>query len=92
MRQKRPHVVWKELHRATYLDELMRTAGRSDFRNASQCADCMSRGGGPGLPIYRCKECFIPDLTCMSCCVRRHKTLPFHRIEVCVSGQWYGIH
>lgn len=85
--QRRPHVVWKELHRSTYLDELIRTAGRGDFRQARNCADCAARSvDNAGPPIYRCEECFIPDLTCMLCCVRRHRRLPFHKIEVGVSG------
>ena len=35
-----------------------------------------------GLPEYRCRECFIPDLACKVCCVKRHRAHPLHRIEV----------
>ncbi|KAF9471895.1 hypothetical protein BDN70DRAFT_819429 [Pholiota conissans] len=31
---------------------------------------------------YRCIDCFLPDLTCKGCCVKRHQRLPFHIIEV----------
>lgn len=62
----------------------MRGAGRGDFRTAHQCLDCVDRREDvPGPALYRCVECFLPDLTCMSCIVLRHKRLPFHRVEVC---------
>ncbi|KDR70910.1 hypothetical protein GALMADRAFT_144380 [Galerina marginata CBS 339.88] len=84
---KRPHVVWKELHRETYLEEVVRWSGRGDFINARQCSDCILRKAEfPALPEYRCQECFLPDLVCASCCVRRHKAQPLHRI-----AKWTGV-
>lgn len=80
--QKRPHVVWKEVHRQTYLTEMMRLEGRGDFRG-TECPDCRARKvAEPSSADYRCQECLVPDLVCASCCVRRHRTTPFHRIEV----------
>lgn len=80
--QKRPHVVWKDVHRQTYLSEMLRSEGRGDF-NAETCVDCKARNvKNPHPAIYRCQECFVPDLVCASCCVQRHRTHPFHRIEV----------
>ncbi|THU75375.1 hypothetical protein K435DRAFT_561253, partial [Dendrothele bispora CBS 962.96] len=35
----------------------------------------------------RCLDCFIPDLTCPSCCGRRHARNPFHRVL-----RWNGTH
>ncbi|PPQ76365.1 hypothetical protein CVT24_008805 [Panaeolus cyanescens] len=85
---KRPHVVWKELYRSRYLDELCRHSGRGDFRKVEICPDCVSRGAqSPGAAAYRCESCFLGDLVCQDCCVRRHKKLPFHRIE-----RWNGTH
>ncbi|PPR02783.1 hypothetical protein CVT26_009394 [Gymnopilus dilepis] len=79
---KRPHVVWMELHRQSYLDEMLRWEGRADASTQGQCLDCVARSTNPpGLAEYRCSDCFIPDLTCASCCVKRHRTNPFHRIE-----------
>jgi hypothetical protein len=81
--QSRPHVIWKELHRQDYLDEVLRWAGRADFRTAKSCADCLARSvENPGPALYRCRECFLADLVCSSCCVKRHRMHPFHRIEV----------
>ncbi|KDR65407.1 hypothetical protein GALMADRAFT_148720 [Galerina marginata CBS 339.88] len=82
---RRPHVVWKDQYRQVYLDEVLRWAGRGDFRSASQCPDCLARSAAPGVPAYWCEECIIPDLTCASCCVRRHRMHPFHR-------KWTGSH
>ena len=82
--QKRPHLVWKERHRTDYLDEFIRWEGRGDFRWERACPDCYARGVAlPGAPDHRCSDCCLPDLVCASCCVRRHRCLPFHRIEVC---------
>lgn len=83
--QKRPHVVWKDLHRQRYLEEQMRWEGRGDFMSA-QCPDCRARHVESLHPAaYRCVECFLLDLVCKTCCVKRHKTNPFHRIEVCAA-------
>ncbi|KAH9480163.1 hypothetical protein JR316_0006761 [Psilocybe cubensis] len=40
---KRPHVVWKETYRQSYLEEIIRWAGRGDFRHAKHCPDCVAR-------------------------------------------------
>ncbi|KAF9470843.1 hypothetical protein BDN70DRAFT_901798 [Pholiota conissans] len=83
---KRPHVVWMNLHRQVYLNEIVRWAGRGDFRTAKHCPDCMSRcAESLGSPEYRCKECFQPDLVCKSCCVKRHRVHPLHVIK-----KWTG--
>ncbi|PPR04510.1 hypothetical protein CVT24_013116 [Panaeolus cyanescens] len=82
---RRPHVVWKENYRSTYLDELCRHAGRGDFRKIEKCSECTQRREEAGDAIYRCKCCFLGDLVCKDCCVRRHKRLPFHLIE-----KWTG--
>ncbi|KAJ3503439.1 hypothetical protein NLJ89_g8431 [Agrocybe chaxingu] len=82
---KRPHVVWKERYRTVYLEELCRFSGRGDFR-AAACPDCTSRRSDVvGAAEYRCNECFMPDLTCSGCCIRRHRTHPFHCIQ-----KWNG--
>ncbi|PPQ77173.1 hypothetical protein CVT26_008093 [Gymnopilus dilepis] len=82
----RPHVVWKEKYRQIFLDEMLRWSGRGDFQYADKCPDCLARSSSnPGLPEYRCSECLVSDLTCGSCCVRRHRQHPFHRIE-----KWNG--
>lgn len=78
--------MWKGIHRQTYLEELVRWEGRADFRTAKHCSDCLARSSPtPGPPNYRCRECFLADLVCESCCVKRHRTNPLHRIEVCQS-------
>jgi len=82
--QRRPHVVWKNIHRQTYLDELVRIDGRGDFAHVQQCMDCIARKvASPGVPEYRCLECFLPDLLCAACCVKRHWLQPLHWIQVC---------
>lgn len=82
--QRRPHVIWKELHRESYLNEMLRWEGRGDFRTQADCPDCTTRAkDAPGDAEYRCLDCFIPDLICSACCVRRHRAHPLHCIEVC---------
>lgn len=81
--QRRPHVVWMENSRQEYLDEILRWAGRGDFRNSRDCPDCLSRKVQPPGPArYRCEECFSPDLVCGGCCVKRHRSHPLHWIQV----------
>lgn len=40
---------------------------------------CIMCHSAPGM--YRCRDCFRPDLLCDGCCVSVHITSPFHRIQ-----------
>ena len=72
-----------EVHRDTYLKEMIRWSGRGDFRTARECPDCIVRQSEtPGSPEYRCIECSHPDLVCLSCCLKRHQVHPLHWIQV----------
>lgn len=83
MRQRRPHVVWKEQYRQSYLEEECRWEGRGDFMHSTACPDCMARRlVQPNKAEYRCRDCLLPDLLCQACCVKRHRLHPFHRIQV----------
>ncbi|KAL0567412.1 hypothetical protein V5O48_014573 [Marasmius crinis-equi] len=80
-RSRRPGIWWEEHYRAKYLDELIRNDGRGDF-GLSACVDCQAKGVEKAeAGIYRCKQCFLGDLTCQNCCVRRHRLNPLHRIQ-----------
>ncbi|KAL0565320.1 hypothetical protein V5O48_016705 [Marasmius crinis-equi] len=84
-RSRRPHNVWMEKYRSSYLDELLRAEGRGDF-TFDVCVDCEARGSKVVQKgCYRCKQCFVGDLVCAQCCVRRHRQNPFHCIE-----EWRG--
>ncbi|KAF8057953.1 hypothetical protein FPV67DRAFT_1676638 [Lyophyllum atratum] len=84
----RPTVFWKERHRETYLDELIRWEGRGDARSQVHCVDCVARKAvTPAAAEVRCLECFGGDLVCPSCCCKRHRRAPFHRVE-----RWTGTH
>ena len=79
----RPRVFWKANSRDLYLDELLRWEGRGDFIRDQHCPDCISRGSTePSAPEFRCRDCFLPDLTCKICFIRRHRLNPFHTVEV----------
>ena len=81
--QARPHVFWKENARNTYLDEMLRQEGRGDFSRDVDCPDCVSRGAAQvNTAEFRCRDCFLPDLTCAMCLIRRHRLNPFHTIDV----------
>ncbi|PPQ97624.1 hypothetical protein CVT26_002547 [Gymnopilus dilepis] len=82
--QSRPMVYWKKAYRGIYLDELLRWEGRGDTYTdgANLCYNCVAlRSDHPGQGRYRCDECFVPHLLCKACCLKRHRLLPFHRIE-----------
>jgi hypothetical protein len=34
--------------------------------------------------LYRCKDCFAPDLLCQACIIYAHAHSPVHRVEVSV--------
>lgn len=63
--------------RDEYLDELNRSEGRGgDVREC--CRTC----GKTGTCLYRCRDCFAPDMQCAGCTVTGHTRNPFHRPEV----------
>ncbi|KAL0573000.1 hypothetical protein V5O48_008967 [Marasmius crinis-equi] len=83
-RSRRPQKFWMDNYQEKFLDELIRNDGRGDFCYAS-CVDCLARGQkgeNKDQKLYRCKNCFVGDLVCGGCCVRRHRSNPLHRIEV----------
>lgn len=75
--------MWKEKYREVYLNEFLRWEGRGDALNIKHCPDCVARGvEEPATPEYRCRDCFLPDLVCRGCCIRRHRVHCFHSVEV----------
>ncbi|PPQ83180.1 hypothetical protein CVT26_015495 [Gymnopilus dilepis] len=85
----RPMILWKQLFRDLYLNELLRWEGRGDAWSSGEtfCSDCRARKvENAQVGIFRCRDCFVPHLTCKGCCLRRHRMLPFHNIE-----QWNGV-
>ncbi|KAK7022854.1 hypothetical protein VNI00_016900 [Paramarasmius palmivorus] len=85
---RRPNIYWKTNYRSSFLRELLRAKGRGDARGQMACSECNETPqddtkGEEGM--LRCQECFLGDLLCRSCCVRRHEVLPFHVVE-----RWNG--
>ncbi|KAL0571405.1 hypothetical protein V5O48_010556 [Marasmius crinis-equi] len=83
-RLRQPQIFWAENYQESYLDKLLRSDGRGDFRYV-QCVDCQARGvllkEGITTRLLWCKTCFGGDLVCPGCCVKRHRLNPLHRIE-----------
>jgi hypothetical protein len=81
--QRQPNVFWKENFQSLYLDEMIRWEGRGDAMDETDYRECHARVSlRPGVPEYRCLDCFLPDLTCHDCCVKQHCMYPLHVIEV----------
>ncbi|KAK7434994.1 hypothetical protein VKT23_019900 [Stygiomarasmius scandens] len=82
------NLVWAERHRQNYLDELIQWDGQGDSVQQEGCTDCIARKvHPPSAGEIRCLDCLVPDLTCASCCERRHQRNPFHQVE-----RWMGTH
>lgn len=62
---------WANVHRDTYLDEMMRHESRI---GAHHCSGECGRDG-----TFKCKDCFGYRLWCHNCFVRQHSHLPLHR-------------
>ncbi|KAE9403519.1 hypothetical protein BT96DRAFT_769068, partial [Gymnopus androsaceus JB14] len=54
-----------------FLDEILRHDGRGCCRLAAGV-----------LGLYECLDCLMIDLLCEKCIVRRHRSLPLHRVQV----------
>lgn len=62
---------------------MIRHEGRGDFARDTRCPDCVSRANKDvGMAEFRCRDCFLPDLTCRACFIRRHRVNPFHIVDV----------
>ncbi|KAJ6499776.1 hypothetical protein DFH09DRAFT_1336417 [Mycena vulgaris] len=73
---------WTEDHLEVFLQELLRLEGRGDHRSYSICHDC-----SVGKADHRCRDCFGGgELLCSTCVLKRHRQLPFHRIQ-----EWTGV-
>ncbi|KAF9470138.1 hypothetical protein BDN70DRAFT_765136, partial [Pholiota conissans] len=69
-----------------FLEESIRLEGRGDFARETKCPDCLARRREVVAEAqYRCLDCFLPDLACLECCLKRHQRLPFHVVE-----KWTG--
>ena len=68
--------------RDLYLDELVRREGRGGYVKVL-CDGCVrEKASAPGQASYRCLSCMPGPLLCQDCLCRRHKHVPFHRIQV----------
>jgi hypothetical protein len=75
---------WRELHRESFVKEVVRLSGRGGYRHQESCAEC-AEAGVEG--VHRCDDCFTGALFCAPCIVKLHRDTPFHRISVGVSDQ-----
>ncbi|KAG1728754.1 uncharacterized protein EDB91DRAFT_1060402, partial [Suillus paluster] len=70
-----PLLNWID-HRELFLLEMLRHNGRGDGVLSTFCDTC-----GITVGVYRCKDCFVPGLSCQMCVVRAHAHSPMHRVE-----------
>lgn len=68
------------------LQELLRLEGRGDHMVDTVCAQCET-----GEPVYRCSDCFSPELYCSECVVSIHARSPLHRIQVRICQYIYSL-
>lgn len=71
-------------YRAEYLNELVYLEGFRGFskERCMTCSGCSADSDLRGEPLYRCRECFIGQAVCKSCCLLAHSQQPLHVIEV----------
>lgn len=66
-------------YRTEYLNELLFLEGYRGF-NKERCMTCSAVPWNE--PFYRCRDCFIGQPVCLSCCLSAHQQQPLHVIEV----------
>ncbi|KAL0568201.1 hypothetical protein V5O48_013793 [Marasmius crinis-equi] len=86
VQSRHPNIEWKQKYRHIFVDELMRWKGRADSRKQGRCSDCKGldddgKAGEERTPSYRCESCFMGDMVCKECCVKRHWDTPLHIVE-----------
>lgn len=60
------------------------TAGKREIPCSAGCGSHVDEGGAG---LYRCYDCFQPQLLCPDCLCRSHQQDPFHRVQ-----RWNGFH
>jgi hypothetical protein len=76
--QDEPLKEWTP-YRDEFLSELLRLKAHGDVERVI-CPVCKILDHGE--PSYRCMECLGEDVVCQKCCVKSHRDLPLHVIEV----------
>ncbi|KAH9855406.1 hypothetical protein C2E23DRAFT_724163 [Lenzites betulinus] len=73
--------------RDLFLDEILRTEGRSHFI-ADRCPTCINplTHGCSNAALIRCKSCAPGPLRCIACTANDHVNQPFHRVQ-----RWTGV-
>jgi hypothetical protein len=75
----KPEADWLEKQK-DILDEFVRLEGRGDYGGFGICG----WGGCTSTELlYRCRDCFDPQMHCRECMVLKHEMNPLHRIQVC---------
>lgn len=76
-------------HRDEYLDALLVLDGPAGGVLSTDCpilvtgSDGSVHACGKSGAVYRCRDCHDYGVTvCQECCVRAHRTSPFHRVQV----------
>ncbi|KAE9401895.1 hypothetical protein BT96DRAFT_991729 [Gymnopus androsaceus JB14] len=86
LRTLRLHQHWRKEYQQIFLDELLRHEGRGAASLQSACWDCLkARREQKGQAEFRCLDCLTIDMLCQGCMVRRHHSLPLHRVQ-----RWTG--
>ncbi|THU86082.1 hypothetical protein K435DRAFT_684412, partial [Dendrothele bispora CBS 962.96] len=80
--QDAPMLLWRPL-RSEYLAELIRGEGRGDYFS-ELCPQCY-RTDSEHKPLYRCTDCFSPELVCIECCRDAHVDRPLDIVK-----KWNG--
>lgn len=81
-----PHVIWKEKYISGYLDKLLHHEDWGDSHHMLECPDCLAQASlSMNEAEIHCRDCFLGDLVCKSCCRCCHQQNPLHSIEV---SQW----
>src|SRR5580704_15825076 len=64
---------WK-IKRAIHLRHITSLKGLP--ANFPHCSSRQKNGA-----IWRCRNCLGQDVLCKACCIKKHQSLPFHRVE-----------
>ncbi|KAJ3751682.1 hypothetical protein EV360DRAFT_76011 [Lentinula raphanica] len=75
-----PLLHWADHCRDDALKMFLTVEARSD-PDIECCSSCPV-GKEEGPPEFQCVDCFSRQLTCASCCVRRHRDKPLDKIKV----------
>ncbi|KAF7296857.1 CxC2 domain-containing protein [Mycena indigotica] len=82
-----PMAIWRR-RKHIFLDNLLRQDGLGDYALSPSCSLCNAAHEPDTMRLFRCQECGVHLLQCLSCLKERHADAPLHVVKEWNNNFW----